>query len=147
LNGHLYEGSTGTAGELGHLSIVSNGIACNCGHKGCFERYCSASALKQKLPKEISLEQFFLNPSSHIEVYTEFVEHLSNALTSIANTFDPDVILLGGALSNGFKDLLPTVSENLKKRCFSAIAKNIQLDFCKYSTYSGAIGAALIAEL
>lgn len=146
LNGNLYEGSTGTAGELGHLSIVSNGIACNCGHSGCFERYCSATAIKQKLPKEISLEHFFANPNSFPEIYSEFIANLTNALISIANIFDPDVILFGGALSNGFKNLLPFVLETVKRKCFPSIANNLDLAFCKYSTFSGAIGAALIAE-
>src|SRR5207244_2747805 len=56
INGNIYRGATGTAGEIGHLSIHADGIPCNCGNVGCFERYCSASSLARQStapPEEI----------------------------------------------------------------------------------------------
>ncbi|NBO20381.1 MAG: ROK family protein, partial [Rhodobacteraceae bacterium] len=60
LQGRLYRGSTGTAGELGHFSINSHGIPCPCGNLGCFERYCSASALRAKNPN-LTCKEIFLS--------------------------------------------------------------------------------------
>ena len=45
INGSLYSGTTGTAGEIGHMVIEKDGLECSCGRKGCFEKYASIDAL------------------------------------------------------------------------------------------------------
>ena len=146
LNNQLYRGSTGTGGELGHFSINSNGIPCPCGNFGCFERYCSASALKAKLPhlsaKEI-FENYSTDPDCKIAI-DEFLHHLKIGLTSLANIFDPDIILLGGAVSQGLIPHIQEIRDWVKKSAFPAIGVQMKIDFTDYQNNSGAIGAALL---
>lgn len=60
LNGALYTGSSGTAGEIGHMVIEKDGLSCKCGRKGCFEKYASISALKEMMGGEDLEEIFYL---------------------------------------------------------------------------------------
>lgn len=149
LNGKLFRGSTGTAGELGHFSINSAGIPCPCGNRGCFERYCSASALKGKLPQYSAKEVFELINSVPVckNAVIEFLSHLKVGLVSLANVFDPDVILLGGAVSLGLQPFIGEIRDWVKRSAFPAVGERVQIDFTLFSNNSGAIGAALLHEL
>jgi len=146
LQGRLYRGSTGTAGELGHFSINSHGIPCPCGNLGCFERYCSASALRAKNPnltcKEIFLSS--LTDQNCKRLVDEFLHHLKVGLVSIANVFDPDMILLGGAISKGLEPYLELIRSAVKERAFPAVANKVIIDFTKFHNNSGALGAAIL---
>lgn len=146
LDNRLYRGSTGTGGELGHFSINAHGIQCACGNRGCFERYCSASALKMKLPN-YSAKQIFELASSNSEckkLVFEFLHHLKVGLTSLANIFDPDILLLGGAISKGLHPYMGELREWVKKSAFPAIGDNLRIEFTQFENNSGALGAALL---
>ncbi len=142
----LYRGSTGTGGELGHFSINSNGIQCPCGNLGCFERYCSASALKTKLPN-LSCKEIFTQSETDSEckkLVFEFLHHLKIGLASLANVFDPDLILLGGAVSQGLLPYIEEIRDAVKNRVFPAIAEHLKIEFTDFDNNSGAVGAALL---
>lgn len=148
LQGQLHRGATGTGGELGHFSINSRGISCPCGNLGCFERYCSASALKQKLPHLSSREIFSkaTNDATCKSLVSEFLHHLKIGLVGIANIFDPDLILLGGGVSKGLVPYIDEIRTVVKNRAFPAVAENLKIDFTKFGNNSGAIGAALLSD-
>lgn len=63
INGEIYHGATYSAGEIGHMTLIYNGLPCNCGHKGCYERYGSAQALDLMISEFIGdiSTQTFLN--------------------------------------------------------------------------------------
>jgi glucokinase len=146
LNNRIYRGSTGTGAELGHFSIFADGIPCPCGNIGCFERYCSASALKSRLP-EFSAKEIFQNVTTNNKcrmAVEEFIRNLQTGLVSLANIFDPDIILLGGAVSLGLISYIDEIRETIKARCFPAIGANLKIEFTHFSNNSGAIGAALL---
>jgi len=146
LNNGIYRGSTGTGGELGHFSIYSDGVPCPCGNIGCFERYCSASALKTRVP-EFSAKDIFKNVTTHDKcqiAVKEFIRNLQTGLVSLANIFDPDIILLGGAVSEGLVPYISEIREVVKGRCFPAIGAHLKVDFTHFSNNSGAVGAALL---
>jgi len=147
LNGELYRGSSGTAGELGHFSIYADGKPCPCGNFGCFERYCSASALKEA-GGQFSARDIFMQASSpqFAPIIERFLHDFSIGLTSIANIFDPDVILVGGGVAKGVAPFFPKLKEWLKAHAFSAVATRVRLDVTRFGNHSGAIGAALIAR-
>jgi glucokinase len=147
LNSKLYTGSTGTAPELGHFSIRSNGVACACGNRGCFERYCSASALERLLPGYTAKEIFSrILEQPFKDVLEQFFIDLKIGLVSIANIFDPDCILLGGGLSQGIFARLPDIEDWIKHHAFPTVAAHIKIGPTKHSNQSGAIGAALLAQ-
>ncbi len=142
----LYKGSTGTAGEIGHLSIHSNGRKCACGNIGCFERYCSASALEKKI-KPRTVKEFFEGKknSKDLALMDSFINDFKIALTSLANIFDPDMIILVGGVSLGLIGHIEEIRAWLRNHCFPAVAAHVRLDFGTHTTLSGALGAALIA--
>ncbi len=147
INGAVYRGSTGSASELGHFSIHSRGIWCPCGNRGCFERYCSASALVEKFPhltaKEI-IERATEEP--YRKIVNEFIEDLSIGITSLGNIFDPDIILLGGAVSLGVKSYLTRVHAFVRSHVFPSISAHLRLSMTEFEHQSGAIGAALLCK-
>lgn len=148
INKRLFTGSTGSAAELGHFSIHADGIECSCGNKGCFERYCSASALERMLPGYPSKEIFYraaANEEPYRQVLDKFLHELRIGVTSIANIFDPDVILIGGGLSNGIAPYLGNLQDWVGKHAFPAVSKHVKVMQTKFANLSGAIGAALLS--
>lgn len=145
-NGGLYTGSTGSAGELGHFSIHADGIDCACGNKGCFERYCSASALELELPGYTAKEIFAGAKSAPFDkVIARFLREMKIGITSMANVFDPDVILIGGGLLGGITAYLDEIRTHVREHAFPAVSKHVRIEPTKFMNQSGAIGAALIA--
>lgn len=145
LDGRLFRGSTGTGGELGHFSIYADGKPCPCGNRGCFERYCSASALREATEGKYSAREIFMQQSSKFGPLVEqFLHDFSIGLTSIANIFDPDVILIGGGVAKGVEPHFPRLQEWLKRSAFPAVANHLRLEVARFGNLSGAIGAALL---
>lgn len=145
LDGHLFRGATGTAGELGHMSIHSDGEWCPCGNRGCFERYCSASALARRAgctSKELFERK---NEEKCRTILAEFIRDFQSGLTSLANIFDPDLILLGGAMAEGVLEFLPEIEAWMRAHAFPAVAEKVKVALTKHGNRSGSIGAALLS--
>lgn len=113
--------------EVGHMVIEKDGITCNCGNKGCFEKYASMKAFKNNLRKELVLDETTRgeellnmirnnNPSNEnyekIEkVISSFISDLSIGIANLVNIFEPEAIVIGGSFVY-FEDVL---LERLKK--------------------------------
>jgi len=150
ISGNIHAGIQGIAGEWGHSQINPLGPQCYCGKKGCVETYISGGGLQKifesrygfrKTMQEIT--QGFREGDPYCkEIFKEFIVHIGIALSNVINILDPDIVVLGGGLSN--IDELYTIGKNeVKKNIFSdsfetPIVKNILGDS------SGVIGAALI---
>lgn len=147
LNNQLFEGSTGTGGELGHFSISSQGIPCPCGNRGCFERYCSASALRGRAGNLTARDIFANENDPHCKtLVTEFLDHFKVGLTSLANVFDPDIIVISGGVSKGIAHHFPMLKAWLEQHAFPAVGPHVKLATARFDNLSGAVGAALLAE-
>ncbi len=144
----IFNGSTGTAGELGHFSIDPMGFPCACGNQGCFERYCSASALEKRCPGS-SVPEIFERAAKGEEpfasVFEEFLIKLKVSLVSLSNLFDPDTIVLAGGVAQGLRPHLPQLREWIASHAFPMVAERVQVLEAEMGHYSGAIGAALFA--
>lgn len=148
LGGRLFRGATGTAGELGHLSIHTEGISCPCGNQGCFERYCSATAVKNQA-KGVSPKEVFSKAAivpEYKKIIDEFIYNFEVALVGIANIFDPEVILLGGAVTDGLAIYLDKISQHVKTHAFPAVGANLSIKTTQFKNLSGSLGAALLAQ-
>lgn len=148
LDNKLYEGSTGTAGELGHWSIDYRGLPCPCGNRGCFERYCSASALKEKVP-DLSAEEVFSMASKNERcgrAVREFIDATKTAITSLANALDPDCIALGGGLAAGLSRHVDEIQSWVRAHAFPSVGKHVRIATCTLENWAGAIGAAIKAR-
>ena len=134
INGKIYSGSNYAGAELGHMVIVKDGKECACGRKGCWETYASATGLinmtKQKILSEKLDFSYMLklcdgdinkvngktafdamadgDPAAK-EVVNEYVGYLATGLVNIINIFQPDVLCVGGGVSNQGENLLGPV--------------------------------------
>lgn len=100
LKGHNYYG-----GELGHAILYPQGRACNCGQRGCSERYLSGSGIEEsyyeKTGKRLAAREIFVRSTGESlakEVVDSFVEDLAVFLTTVKNIFDPQALIIGGGV-------------------------------------------------
>lgn len=153
IDGKIYSGR-GAAGEAGHMCIEVGGLECSCGHKGCWERYASVTALKQQTAKaiaenpdsilakicngEVSGKSAFAAAAQGCktagQVLNSYFDYLAAGLITLINIFDPEAILISGGLSNEGDNLINPLLERL------APFKSVRIASLKND--AGIIGAA-----
>ncbi|MGN1061424.1 MAG: ROK family protein [Candidatus Coproplasma sp.] len=163
IGGKLFEGYKSAGAELGHMVIVEGGRACTCGRKGCFEAYASATALikstvqameedknsamwKSYTPETVTgktaFEYMDSDPAAK-KVVEEYIRYLACGLTSIANIFRPQIIMLGGGVCNQGERLIAPVRELVKKEIFGGTDyADIEVVKATLGNSAGALGAA-----
>ena len=106
IDGKIHTGRTNIAGEWGHHCIKPNGIKCYCGRKGCVETYISGPSLEKKwnelTNQNISVSEIIKNSqeNAYKTWKNEFLENFGLSLANVIDILDPDVVVLGGGLSN-----------------------------------------------
>jgi fructokinase len=109
VNGKIHKGRNSLGGECGHSVLDPNGLECYCGKKGCVETYISGSALQafymMKAGQRRTLEEIYKRYKDGNDIIAEetidrLVKYFGLAISNIINTIDPDVIVLGGGVSN-----------------------------------------------
>lgn len=102
--------------EIGHIVIEKNGIQCNCGRQGCFEKYASMKVLKDTVQKEFNrenltgreLKEILIDENNKPKtdvIINEYIENLSLGLANLINIFEPETISIGGSFVH-YKDLM-----------------------------------------
>ncbi len=140
--------------EFGHMVIEKNGIPCNCGRKGCFERYASMKVFKNNLRKALNLNEstrgeelleILRRNSPENENYEiiekivdEFIADLSIGIENLIRIFEPEVVGIGGSFVY-FEDVL---LERLKKR-LAKFREDIKVEIAVLGNDAGIIGATL----
>ena len=143
--------------EFGHMVIQKNGLQCNCGKKGCFEKYGSMKAFKDNLRKELGLDektrgQDLLdiirkdegNPKIK-KVINEYIENLSIGISNIINIFEPEVVGIGGSFVYFSDILLEKLKENLlQKEYLFNPKKKINIVQAILGNDAGIIGSTIL---
>ena len=143
--------------EFGHMVIQKNGLQCNCGKKGCFEKYGSMKAFKDNLRKELGLDektrgQDLLdiirkdqeNPKIK-KVINEYIENLSIGISNIINIFEPEVVGIGGSFVYFSDILLDKLKENLlQKEYLFNQRKKINIVQAILGNDAGIIGSTML---
>ncbi len=148
INKKIFHGRM-NAGELGHISINFNGIKCNCGNIGCVEEYVSArgimglaKGLKAKTPLEVYNLALKGNKKA-ISVFEKMGFYLGVGLTNFVNIFDPDVVIIGGGISNAWKFFSKSMEKAVKERC--VVNKNPKIVKSKLK-HAAILGAASLVK-
>lgn len=148
LNGDVYTGAHGVAGEMGHIPYGDDNKQCGCGNRGCLETRVSGVALKAEYERQnpdYPLSDFFCHPENQPYV-TGFVELLSKAIATSVNLFDPDIVILGGGVMDmdGFPFL--ALEQAILTRTRGPLPRE-SLTFMQApsSSFNGASGAAIQA--
>lgn len=166
LNGKLYRGTTFTAGEIGHMSIDRDGKYCACGNYGCLERYVGKEGIIERLELYKSkgiktsidkyLEDGKVTPKAiaiaakegdkiSIEVLKETGEILGHAIASLVNILNPEMIIVGGGISNAGELLMEPVRMGMLKHAYTIPAAAVEVVRAKLGNDAGLVGSASLA--
>jgi len=128
LNGALYLGANGTAGELGHTTIDENGLVCECGGRGCLNTLANADAITQNLWRShrdrlsiadvIKLAQ--VGDAGCRRVLADAGRHIGLAAANMYNLLDPELIVIGGNLAPAGEILLGPLRDSMARRAIHA---------------------------
>lgn len=128
LDGKIFAGGLGSAGEMGHLPVVPNGRPCGCGKQGCLEKYCAGGGLdwtaRELLGETSTAPDLFRaanegDPAAQTAI-REAITLLGNGLVSIVNLLSPDRVLFSGGLSEQEEDYLTPVLAYVREHCYSS---------------------------
>lgn len=168
INGQLYYGKSGFAGDIGHIPVFDNEILCRCGKKGCLETEASGYALlrmfkerlqqgetsivtkKRKNPDDIQLEDIIEAACNEdtlaIELIAEIGENLGKGVAILINLFNPELIILGGSLAATGDYIRLPVKSAINKYSLSLIKNDTELKMSELGEQAGLMGACLMAR-
>ena len=171
IDNKVYSGFNHAGAELGHIVIQKDGAQCSCGRKGCWEAYSSATALirmtRQKIAEVGKATKMWDMIEGNLEkvsgktafqaardgdaagqaVVDEYLDYLASGLASIINIFQPEILSIGGGISNEKDNLLIPVKERIKKETYTR--ENVKATEIRIATLrndAGIIGAAVLGR-
>lgn len=168
IDGELHYGKSGFAGEFGHIPLFNNEIICHCGKKGCLETVASGRALL-KMFREKTLEgaSSVLNRKNTdvagikiediiraannddvlaIELLAEIGENMGRGIAVLVNIFNPELIILGGALASTGDFIRLPIKSSINKYSLSLVNNDTQLKLSTLGNLSGITGACLLVR-
>lgn len=152
-DGELVHGRTGTAGELGHLTIDPHGPVCSCGNRGCLQVYAGSQAIigllaasHGRLSVAEVLDLAAQGDPGCRRVLSDVGRHLGTAMASVCTVLDPDVLVVGGALSRAGDLLLDPLREVLAERTAVTSGAVVEVVAGVLGAAAPARGALLLAQ-
>ncbi|MBQ9280538.1 MAG: ROK family protein [Clostridia bacterium] len=148
INGKLFSGTSGSAGEIGHTVIDKDGVPCKCGRRGCFEQYASTTALKRMTGLDSVKEIFYLSEKNDVikRVLETYIENLSEGLANFINAFDIEKISIGGGLSRFGDRFIPELKEKISNKICNKYTSDINIGAATLRNEAGIIGASFLKE-
>jgi glucokinase-like ROK family protein len=165
IDGELYHGAHGSAGEIGHMVVTDDGPRCNCGNRGCLETIASAAAIMDKVNRKLALGEKSLltdmvadlstigidhiaravkqgDPVS-VEIIREVAVHLGRTVAAVINLYNPEKIILCGSIAK--LPLLEHLREETKRYSLPAIANKTEIILSSFGdNMSSVTGASLV---
>lgn len=170
INKKLYTGSNGSAGEIGHIRLVTDGEKCSCGRDGCWECYASATALirdskraADKNPDSLLAKNIAANggrsngklvfdtagdgdPTAKA-VIDKYVQYIGEGIIDIINIFQPSVIAIGGGISRQGDNLLNPIKEYINGKTYGmSYIEPCRVTMAKLGNDAGIVGAAFLGR-
>jgi glucokinase len=165
IDGNVYYGAGGMAGEIGHICVEPEGVKCGCGSYGCLEQYASATATV-RIAKELAeasggrvlsdkdritaLDLFEAASRSEpiaVEAFRVSGRYLGQALAGLVNTLNPEVVIIGGGMAQAWDLFVGETAAEIRKRAFREPAERAKLVRAKLGDDAGIMGAARAAHL
>ena len=166
--GEIYRGSSGCAGDIGHICVDKNGPVCHCGNKGCLETIAAGQAIAdrglmaaQSGRSPILLEHYEKNgkvlraedvgdaaregDTVATEVIRESGQYVGDVLAGLVNFYNPEMIVIGGGVSNLGNLLLSSIRQTVLHRSLPLATRNLQIVFSEIGPNAGVIGAVSLA--
>lgn len=159
LDGNVLHGTSWMAGEIGHTTVIRDGLLCTCGNRGCLEAYASARGIIERAQIALSddkasyeaegkmdLERINKLASQGDEIMSNIIKEtgviLGIAIANLANLLNPEVVVLFGGVTNLGDKLLKPVKEEVHNRAFKEATESLKIEISKLGDQSGVLGAA-----
>ena len=166
----IYTGFNFAGAEIGHTVLEVDGPPCTCGRKGCFEVFSSATGLIRmtneamdknkaslmwklysekgsKVSARTSFDAMRIGDKVATEVVNKYIKYLASGITNIINTFQPDILCIGGGVCNEGDYLLTPIKELVKNEVYTRnSSKNTEIVIAKLGNDAGIIGAAFLGN-
>ena len=170
IDGKIYRGSNFCGGEMGHMVINVDGIPCNCGRKGCWEKYASATALVaqaveamqndkssllwqtcdgdlNKVEGKTIFEALDMGDATAKAVVDRYLYYVAIGLANVINALQPEAVCIGGGISGQGEKILKPIRELVKAERYSVYAdKQAAILPAALGNDAGIIGAALLDD-
>ncbi|MBN2323251.1 MAG: ROK family transcriptional regulator [Spirochaetes bacterium] len=167
INKELYRGKTSTAGEFGHMTLVPSGPLCHCGNRGCVEvmaggHAITASAIRvassggntlikelvegdiKKINAEVVALAAKKGDDIALRLLNEVGRYLGIAIANIINLLNPELIVIGGGVSNAGEFFFEEIKNVIKKRAFTTMVNNPEIVTSALGDDASSIGAAAL---
>jgi N-acetylglucosamine repressor len=167
LNGQLYRGNSGFAGEFGHIQVEADGQLCYCGKIGCLETLASGTTMIRKAKKEIAegatssisnlvdhnltkiTSDIILSAAQNgdqfaIGLLSEIGEHLGKGIAVLIHLFNPELIIIGGELSKAGNYITDPIQQNLNKYTIAKIRKDTHISISELGENAGIMGTVAL---
>jgi glucokinase-like ROK family protein len=166
--GRIYRGSSGSAGDIGHIGVDKNGPLCHCGNKGCLEAVAAGPAIAgrsltavQAGKSPILLKYYESNgnilraedvgnasregDALAIEIIRESGQFIGDVLAGLVNFYNPGMIVIGGGVSNLGDLLLSSIRQTVLRRSLPLATRDLLIVFSEIGKDAGVIGAINLA--
>lgn len=169
MNGKIYYGGYGTAGEVGHIVVVPDGLPCGCGGYGCLETYASRTAIAKTVLYDINhgmdtvlrdkidptkgilrskaiAQALELGDQSTLRAITQAAEFLGIGLATVINFYNPKRIILGGGLVEAVPHFFDLAELEARRRALRIPSRKTEIVRAELGDYAGTVGAALLCK-
>ena len=161
INGKIYNGFNGAGGEIGHTTLIKDGVQCSCGRKGCWEKYASATALVAQTkaaiknnPESIMSKETVINgqtafraadkgDETALKVVEKYIEYVAEGLINVINIFQPKKVVIGGGISREGEPFISRVREFVYKYDYNKYLDKTEITAAELFNDAGIVGAAL----
>ncbi|WP_448533819.1 ROK family protein [Parathermosynechococcus lividus] len=147
LNGELFVGRDGTAGELGLITLDYNGAPCNSGNRGSLEQHVSAQAIRRRCgcePHELD-QRARGGDAEAIAFWQQYGRELAAGIASLVYVLTPEAVIIGGGISAGSDLFFPSMIAELEERVLPTSRSNLQCLRATLGNQAGMVGAAKLA--
>jgi glucokinase len=147
LNGNLFVGHQGAAGELGLITLQPDGPICKSGNLGSLEQYTSVKAIRRLTGKE-PVELGMLaqaGDAKALAFWQEYGRYLGIGLTSLIYVLTPEAIIIGGGVSGSFEFFFPSMKAEIEQRVMPSSRAGLQILPAQLGNSAGMVGAAKLA--
>ena len=168
LDGKPYYGKSGFAGEFGHFPAFDNEILCHCGKKGCLETEASGMAIHRMVKERINsgessiltkrikdldtltltdiMEAVKKEDPLCIEIVEQVGATIGKYIAGLINIFNPELVVIGGGVSEAEDFLLLPVKSSIRKHSLSLVNRDSKIALSKLKQKAGIVGACMVAR-
>lgn len=152
IDGRLFRGGAGTAGEIGHLTIDDSGPVCRCGNRGCLEAYTSVTTVKELLAGQYPGATFAeivasarVADTASRRVIDDAGQQLGWGMAMVANLLNPTCLVVGGDMAQAGDMLLDSIRAGMRRHALGSLGAMIVLRTALLGDRASVVGALLLA--